>query len=705
MSVIGIALFCINCICLDYTMIELEYSYWLVPVCVLLAGAISYVLYSKKTPWSKITNRFLFIARFVLLFGLLLLLLNPLLKQFINTTEEPKVILAIDNSRSMKYVVDSLELESTFLVIKQLEDRLIEKGYAVDKIASDKLVDAFDSLKFDATSTDLTGWIKSIQSKYENQNVVGLCLVSDGNFNSGIAPSYVSFNTPIYTVGVGDTTQKKDVELLDVQFNKIVYQGNKFPLLVDVMNHGYGTSSTTVSVYHGGEEIASKKHNLKKGLTQVSFDLDAEDEGLQKYQIRVDALPDEEILENNTRTIYFDVIDGKQKIAIVAPAPHPDLRAIRTAIEKNKNYEVEFIMSGVSKPKDFKYDLAIVHTPNDRLKRTNNYVTEMKKAKVPIIYVLGASSIVKDFSKSEPSFVFKQRRGQRDNVNGAYNSDFNLFSLPSSINERLGQFVPLSVPYGDIRLKETSQVLLYQQVGSVVTDKPLLYIDEYDDQKIAVWLADGIWQWQQQEFAINDDSEVVNILINNLVKFMSTKTDKRKFKFYPKSNEYTTQDKVVFETEIYNQVYERVYDEEIDVKLTSEGGATKSYTFVPSSSYAVLEISNLEEGLYKYEAKASIGDKTEVVKGTLVVKELQLEQMDQKANFEVLAKIAENSEGQFFNLEDSDRLMKQIDQMKYSGVLHQEEKNLSVINMYWILITVILLVSLEWFTRKYNGGY
>lgn len=686
-------------------MIELEYSYWLVPVCIVLAGIISFLLYSKKAPWNQLTNKVLALLRFVLAFGLFFLLLNPLLKQFVKTTEKPKIVISLDNSRSMNHIVDSLEMNNTRLALRTLEDRLLGRGYAVDKMAGDQSIDSFDSLRFDKEKTDLTGWIRNVESKYENQNVVGMYVVSDGNFNTGIAPSYASFDVPIFTIGVGDTTQVKDIELLDIQFNKIVYQGNKFPVQLDIMNHGYNSSNTAVSLYRSGKKVISKQCELKNGLSQVFFELDADYEGLQKYLVKVDPLPDEQITENNFRSMYFDVIDGKQKIVIVAPAPHPDLKTLRVIIEKNKNYEVELVTSNIEKLQNTKFDLAIVHTPNDRLNRTANFITKLKNAQVPIMYIMGASTVVRNFSKAEQSLSLNQNGSQRDNINGAFNNEFNLFSLPSFTNERLEQFIPLSVPYGDVRLNETAQVLLYQKVGSVVTNKPLVYVDESNGQKVAVWLADGMWQWRQQEFAINDNSQVIDAVIANLVKFMSTKTDKRKFKFYPKKNEYTTQERVVFDTEIYNEVYERVYDVEISVKLTDEAGDNKSYTFVPSSNYSVLEIANLKEGIYKYEAVATLGGKDEKVRGSLIVKELKLEEMVQKANFDVLDNMATNSQGHFFTLSEVPEMMNQIDQMNHTGVLHQEEQNLSIINVYWILLLIILLVSSEWFIRKYNGGY
>jgi hypothetical protein len=46
--------------------------------------------------------------------------------------------------------------------------------------------------------------------------------------------------------------------------------------------------------------------------------------------------PEEFTAQNNSRDAYIEVIDGKEKILLLAAAPHPDIKAIKSALEKNE---------------------------------------------------------------------------------------------------------------------------------------------------------------------------------------------------------------------------------------------------------------------------------------------------------------------------------------------------------------------------------
>ncbi|MGL1887244.1 MAG: hypothetical protein OCD76_12090 [Reichenbachiella sp.] len=684
-----------------------EYSAWLIVVAMALAGGLTYLLYTKNSPWSTLVNYILAAVRFSLITLLLILLLNPLLQQFQTTVEKPKIIIALDDSASMINVMDSSEIAKLKASISELSSTILGADMEVELVGMSSDLDLKDvsDLRFDHKTSDITSWIKRLESKYENQNVGAIYLISDGNANVGASLDYSSFENVLNTIGVGDTTQKRDIELKDIHYNKIVYQGNNYPIACEISQFGFDNEMVVVSVFDAGKLVATKSLRLKGKLSQLEFELNAHTEGLQKLRVVVQPAKGEIIEENNKRLIYFDVIDGKQKIAIISPAPHPDIRMLNQVLSKNINYEVSTVITGVGKLEGVKYDLAIVHSPKDRYNRTQKEVDRLINAGVPILYIVGAKSIVQKFSAVHPDFDVRQNRYQRDEVQGVYNSQFELFDLPDVTNERLEQIIPLSVPYGEVVIGEQASVLLYQKVGSVVTDKPLLYVVEDSDSKAGFFLADGLWQWRQQEHAIFGDTHVTDEMISNLVKYLSAKSDKRKFRFYPSANEYTTEDKVTFEAELYNNIFERVYDKNVDVKIIRLGGDVKEYSFVPSSSYAQLELSALEEGVYQYEARTDYSGEVKLVKGSFVIKDIQLEQQDQNADYVVLQLLANNNQGSFYTGDQIQAVKDDLVKTDYKSRLFQEEQILSIIHLDWIFYILLAIVSIEWFTRKYSGGY
>ena len=91
-----------------------------------------------------------------------------------------------------------------------------------------------DPTKFKGVTSDLAGAIRSITASYEGKNLAGIVLISDGIYNSGASPLYLPLRIPVYTIGIGDTTDRVDLILKNVAYNKIAYQGNKYPLRAEV---------------------------------------------------------------------------------------------------------------------------------------------------------------------------------------------------------------------------------------------------------------------------------------------------------------------------------------------------------------------------------------------------------------------------------------------------------------------------------------
>ncbi|UXP34093.1 hypothetical protein N6H18_09070 [Reichenbachiella agarivorans] len=687
--------------------IQFEYSLWLLPLYFLVSCAISYLLYSKKAPWSPIINRSLLVSRVIVLTLMFVLLLNPLINQYVEQVEKPKVILALDNSTSILNNLDSTEVDAIGQSILDLESILDKRGYEVVKIDLQKEWGSWDEVNFDQVTTDLNGMLREVDSDYENTNLAAVYLVSDGKFNLGSSPLYQPHAYVVNTIGVGDTIQKQDLEIRNALHNKIAYQGNRFPVVVEVFNYGFAGKTATVRIKKNTKTLVSHTVEFKanESLSKVEFELEATENGLQKFDIQIDAFEQEVITENNYQSIYIDVIDGRQNILLLAAAPHPDLKALKSVIERNQNFEVKVFVPGVAEYPDEKYDLVIVHNAYDRFNLVQKYVDQLVSKKVPMFYILGAQTNLRNLAQRTQQVSISQLRNQRDQVGGQFNMDAELFTINSDLNERWKEFSPLSVPYGEVTIPQSARVLLYQRVGSVMTNKPLLFTDEAGDMRTAYLLADGIWQWRLQEYGLYENTESFDEFFLKLVQYLSTKIDKRKFKFYPLSNEFGTNEIAQFQAELYDEIYDRVYGEEISVKIIAEDKSIKQYSFTPSSQYSRLEIANLTAGKYFYEAQVTLDSKTLKASGSFVVKEQQLEQLDQVADFTLLRQLAANNQGAFFTFDKDDEITQNVSASSYKSLVHFEENIYPAINLLWIMLLVLLLASLEWGIRKYSGGY
>lgn len=689
-------------------------SPWLILACLavgLLYAALLYFKSFKKKTWDKKVNYTLSVLRFILVSLLCLLLIGPFIKQIKNNLEKPVVVFAIDNSSSITAVEDSAALEQIKQEISQLSNKLQEKGYLAD-YRSFGAAEPLDSIRFDYNSSDINGLLRDIASDYEGGNIASVVLLSDGIYNRGISPTYNPYNFIINTVGLGDTIPKQDININTLYYNKIAYQGNKFPLVAEIANTGFVNETINVTVSRQDRTLATKqvKFNNNKGVSSVEFLLDADKEGIQHYIVEVEPQNAEFTEQNNTAHAYIEVIEGKEKILLIAQAPHPDIKAIKSAIESNKNYELQLLVLSVDKNinqaklADEKHDLVIFHQlPGKGV--SSALVDEYLEKAGAKWFIAGSQTDLLALSRINSIVDIASLNNDTDEVGAVYNQNFDGFRLDNENQSVIEEFLPLTVPFGKIELKNNGSPLLYQKVGNVNTSKPLLVVGEQESKKTAVMLAEGIWQWHLQEYAKYENANAFNALITKLIQYLSAKEDKRRFKVYPTKDEFEDTEPVVFETEIYNNMYEQVYGLKIDLSIKNEHGEEKSFSYVTNQNNTRYRISNLPEGIYQYNASVNIDGKKLTSAGEFTVRSLQIEALDLTANHNMLGQLAEESGGAFFKQEDMNVLAEKLESQEAKGKIYTSEVYLPIINLKWLFFVLMLLVTIEWGIRKYLGSY
>ena len=676
----------------------------------MLVGSLySYALYSTIGPWNKLINIFLGVARFLSVSILCFLLLGPFLKQLFNSTEEPTFIFAIDDSMSIIQSGDSIQYRESLREIQKLSSELSDKGYQIaSKTISGSEISNIELVQNVAKFTDLNLILKSIQSDYEGKNIGGVLLVSDGIYNQGLSPNFSPFNFKIHTLGLGDTIPREDITLKNIYYNNLAYQGNKFPIVVEVINSGFTSNEVIVRVLKDGQEIdrSGVRFSADNQLKQVSFTLDAETNGLQHYRLEVIPIEGESSYSNNTKDAYIDIIEGKEKILLVGLAPHPDIKAIASTIENNENYELQVFIPGIEEFKEDKYDLVIFHQAFDRFNRNNQLVQKFLKSETPIWFIAGNQSNINAFNQLNGLVKISITGNNKDLVRPAHNRGFTRFKLNSEdYQATLTDYPPVVVPFGKTELTEGGEVLLYQQVGSIVTNKPLLAVHESGGKKIAVMVGEGFWQWRTMEYATKDGHETFDEMVLKLIQFLSAKEDKRKFRVYPLEDQFDDTEDIVFETEVYNAIYEPIYGNEVQLSITDEAGDKVDYTYSTSNTNTQFKIRGLSQGVYKYTASTLLNGNLEVSSGEFSVSELQIETLNLTANHSVLRKLSKDSGGKFFLSSELEQLKQTLFAEEPQGIIYTSETFLPLINLKWIFFLILLLLSAEWFTRKYSGGY
>lgn len=680
---------------------------WLL-VALPIGAGYAVLLYQKKAPWSRAFNYGLAAARFIVVSLLaILLLINPLVRQVINTLEKPIVVFALDNSESV--AKNTAALDALLKQIDALTAQLAKEDVKVvlTTFNQEDQLKNFAQVKFDAQATPLSAMLGNIQNLYENQNLDKIILLTDGIFNQGASPLYNTYKASIFTVGLGDPVPKKDLRVQAVIANKIAYLNNQFPIVADIAQTGFPNQAAMVYLSQQGVVIDKKSIQLKgdNDVVQVSFLANAKTIGNQHFVVSVDALPDEFSQQNNSRDVYVEVIDGKQKILIVSASPHPDVKALRLALAKNENFTIDIHLPGVNTLKNEKYDVVILHQIPNTQRIGDELWEKFRKEQTPILYIVGSQSNFNSLNNTLKSLKIVPRGSQMDKVTPIWNDKFSKFTFDAKKTEIFKKFPPLSVPFGEVSAGANWEVLMRQRVGTVETQKPLLLLSPAPDEKVAVLLGEGLWQWRMEEFDITQKTELVDELLNKLLQFLNLKEDRRRLKVYPINNEFYDFEKVVFEAEIYNENFERVYGDVINLQLTDGNGKASSYTFTPTAENSRFEIGGLPKGVYAYTASATLKGKVETVKGNFMVKSMQLEDLTYTADHNMLQQLAEKNKGKFFLANQVEPLAKALLENRKPNLIHSREEVQELIHWWWLFFVVLVLASAEWVVRKYMGSY
>jgi hypothetical protein len=682
-----------------------ESSPWLLVACALLGVVYAYVLYKKNPPWGKIPNWILAICRFLLVSLLSLLLLNFFIKKTSNKVQKKVIGIIIDNSKSINNIGKNQQ-NSLKIALNELQTKLIEKGFEVEIASFSENTKQIDSIKYNQSTSNLSAILQNFKSKNEGRNISDIVFVSDGINNQGIAPSSLKYAFPINTIGIGDTTSKKDLILKSIIANKIAYLKNDFIVQAEILATGFNGKAAIVNLSQNNKTIQSKSVLIKneREPTIVEFKINSSTKGLNKYLIQIAPQAGENSLKNNYQEFYIDIIDGKENILLLAPAPHPDIKALKSIIEGNENYNITVNILNQNKQVDIykNYDLVILHQLPDEQGSYQDLIKKLQASNTPIFYIIGNLSSIAALNIANKGVQIGASSVETDKVNGSLNKDFDLLKFDPNRASTIEKLPPIIVPFGNFQTN--LETILFQKIGSTVSKKPLLLLKN-TIPKSGFFLGEGLWGWRMEEYSLTEKNEIVDDLFLKVFQLLSAKDDTRKLRIYPINREIEEGQTIQLETESYNDIFQKIYNQKIKLQVFNEKNVVKNYEYNNLEGNTTFQISGLPKGMYKYVASTILGGKNETVSGEFIIKNMDTELENLQADFTELRKLSKNTGGNFFNINEIGSLQNSLINSDKPDKLISEENLEELINWPWLLFALLVLATIEWATRKYLGGY
>jgi hypothetical protein len=680
--------------------------WWSIPMLV-VAFAISawfYLRPSREKLFSTRVSRVLFLLRGFSLFLILFLLLGILLQSVRFRSEKPVLVVMVDQSESMMNYADSAEVRSQLTSFLEEMSTRLESKMDVEFIPFSGEVDDSIDLRFSGQSTDMSRAFRDVRESFIHRNVGALVVISDGNFNQGMHPRFEAEKfafTPIYSIAVGDTLTKRDAALLSVVANQIAFQGNVFPLKVEGTAAKLNGKNLTISVKQGNKVLAEK--NLVVSGNSFSFaetfQLTASGKGVQAFSVLIRVNEDEYTLSNNERTVYIEVLESKRKICILSGGIHPDIGALQSLLQKDKNTEVELVLF-----KDVrelpKADLFIVHNPVNGFSQP--IWSAIQSGDTPYLVIVGTTGETTTYNQLELG-MSGVSQGKFDAAFASFAGDFSLIRFSDEFKKRVAEFPPLSVPFAR-NFKELGSTLLIQRIGSVKTDRPLLSLVDRGGRKYAILYGEGIWRWRMSEYNKYQNNQAFEELWDKLLQYLTVKRNTDKLRVFPPTQS-SDRDELSFRAEFYNDAFQLITDPKIQLQLLDENDTKLAdYQFNPRQSDYVLNLGKWKGGLYKWKAFTSYNGKKYDKSGELVVTSSSVEKLKLVSDFGVMNELAQLHQGEFVLWKDRanaiDQLLVRED---IQSVRYEESAFSNLMDLKWLFFLLFILLTSEWFVRRWFG--
>lgn len=689
------------CAALLFSLI-INYPLWFVILCLLTGLVYALVLYyrnQKHNEFSKLTVYVVSALRFIAVSAIAFLLLSPLIKSITQTTEKPVIIVAQDNSESLVHTKDSAFYRNEYAQkLNELVNKLDEK-YEVKKYSFGEKITENINFTYDEKQTDISSLFEELENKYSGRNIGAVLIASDGLFNKGYNPEYFTFDLkiPVYTIAMGDTTIKKDAMVVKVEHNRFAYVGNKFPVQLIIAAKQLKGASSTLTVSKNKENLFTQNvffanNNFTTTLTLI---LDAKEKGIQHYHVKLASVPGETNVTNNEQDFFIDVRDGREKILFVANSPHPDVNAIKSAIESNQNYEVETFMADNFNQPLKKYSMIILH----QISFSSKIITDLKNTEVPVWYI-GVPPPSLSFGVNVPDFSNKI-----NDAEAVISNSFPLFTLSDELRGFIRNTPAVQCPFGNYKIGPSANVLLNQKIGMVETTNPLMSFNPNGEQKTALFVGDGLWKWKLRDYAENNSHNLFNELIIKTIQYLSAKADKSFFRVLHNNN-FSENESIQFDAEVYNPSYELINEPEVELTIINNDRKKFPFLFSKTSKAYKLNAGMLPTGHYKYEAKVKVGAKQFKQSGEFSVSALRIESINTTADHRMLYNLARKNEGKMFYPSELDKLYAQLEQREdIKAVVYSEKKLTDLINLKWLFFVLLFMLSIEWLMRKQSGAY
>ncbi|HEX7176266.1 MAG TPA: hypothetical protein VF240_13470 [Pyrinomonadaceae bacterium] len=730
----------------------------LLAVLALLFAALVYFVYVRaraRPPGRRLAG--LAALRAALFVLLVFLLMKPVVVVPSVVPRSSSVALLFDDSRSMQQpdgperrtrldaIRDTLlSAEGTFL------PRLREK-FRTDLYAFSGELTGLrggDELLGEGTASDPGGAIAEAARRATVVPLSAVVLVSDGaaNVPSDLAAELRNLRArglPVYTIGVGSAARQTDAELLRVSVPRRVLVGSSAQVEAFVRLAGYGATKVLIAVSEDGRAIRTEEFSLRGAETEaVRMEIVPTTPGTHRYTFEITPLDGELSVENNRREALIEVVEGPRRVLYVEGEPRWEHGKMRAAVGRNEK-QVELV--------------SVLRSGENKLYRQGVAGEQELAAGFPATeeelfayhgLVLGsveASFFTAEQLRAVEAFVARRGAGLLA-LGGRLAFDGGKYAgtpvadlLPLALDGRAGQpedlsnpvykplltargathpvtrlgedralsqkiwneLPPVSVPetFGGVKPGATVLVEARREGGGATV--PLLAHQRYGRGQTMALATSDTWRWQMR---MDSKSGAHENFWRQMLRYLVSGSPAQ-VEVATEQDVYAVGDPVRIVADVRDKKYNAVTGARVAARVVKPSGASVDvplrYTARDDANVYVGEFRPDELGQHRVELSAAgegVGEGA--AQSEFLVAELNREFYDAALNEDLLRRIAAETGGKYYTLEEAGAL---IGDLTYRRTDNSTLVTKDLWDMPVNFVLLIGMVSAEWFLRKREG--
>jgi len=642
-------------------------------------------------------------------------------------------------------------------VLDELAESFQLRNFSFDK--QTRRIISLDEEGEAGTASSIDQALAYVEDQLNGLPLGGVVLISDGADNSNVDPAiraqgFGDRQIPIFTVGAGQEDIPRDIGIVDVNTVETILEGSVFNVQVALNHQGYEGQEVLLSVMDEDTLVSSETITLgAEGVTRrYDLELSPERPELIVYELNVELQPGEIIPENNSYSFLLDNT-AKTPLDVLYIEGHPrnEYKFIRRALEQDDSLRLatylqtgpeKFYRQGIKSPTElssgfpdnkedlYEYEALILGDIEEsfftaeQLQMIEDFVAErgggfLKSGMIDEEFIGTPIADILPVTLVEESFLPGHLRGgirrgdhptgelyyPRLTRDGEFSSLLRLDGEDSQNRSLWGQLPQLQGVYVTGRIKPGATVLMEHPLLQYQNQAlPIIAQQRFGSGRSMTIATASTWRWQMMMPSEDQSQEV---LWRQLLRWLSVSAPQRITIDFDREM-YNVGDVVNVTATVLDESFEpdneatlwmqtvtpldQVTDTPMEWDISEDGVYRSSFTVQDEGVFNLL----VDVASAAGEGNSGASEKN----AAFVVTPSLREYTDAGMDSGLLARIADASGGQYFNVQDVSGLAGAVE---FTPNAYSREVQIDLWDRPWLLGLLILLLCMDWVARRMKG--